>query len=84
MHVCSFDANRLCMLLGKKKKKEEKSLKNDFENFPPENVTTVLCIDLEMSVKAMNSDYEGKIKKKEKIYSQLSDKLTSLPDRCAT
>lgn len=28
MHVCSFDANRLCMLL-------EKTLKNDFENFPP-------------------------------------------------
>lgn len=32
MHVCSFDANRLCMLLEKKKKK---TLKNDFENFPP-------------------------------------------------
>lgn len=46
--------------------KKKKSLKNDFENFPPENVTTVLCIDLEMSVKAMNSDYDEKIKKKEK------------------
>lgn len=61
MHVCSFDANRLCMLLGKKRKKKKKSLKNDFENFPPENVTTVLCIDLEMSVKAMNSDDDEKI-----------------------
>lgn len=44
--------------------KKKKSLKNDFENFPPENVTTVLCIDLEMSVKAMNSDYDEKLKKK--------------------
>lgn len=42
MHVCSFDANRLCML-------EEKTLKNDFENFPPLNVTGSFCIGLEMS-----------------------------------
>lgn len=42
MHVCSFDANRLCML-------EEKTLKNDFENFPPLNVTESFCTSLEMS-----------------------------------
>lgn len=42
MHVCSFDANRLCML-------EEKTLKNDFENFPPLNVTASFCAGLEMS-----------------------------------
>lgn len=42
MHVCSFDANRLCMLL-------EKTLKNDFENFPPLNVSESFCTGLEMS-----------------------------------
>lgn len=42
MHVCSFDANRLCML-------EEKTLKNDFENFPPLNVTESFCAGLGMT-----------------------------------
>lgn len=56
------------MLLEKKGGKktatttQKKSLKNDFENFPPGNVTAVFCIDLEMSARAKNFDSDKRRK----------------------
>lgn len=62
-----------------KKKERKKSLKNDFENFPPGNVTAVFCIDLEMSARAVNSDRDNG----GRTHIKLSDfyKLTSLPPK---
>lgn len=60
MHVCSFDANRLCMLL-------EKNLEKWLWKLSSINVTTDLCTDWELSVKSVSTKEwreKNKLKKK--------------------
>lgn len=63
MHVCSFDANRLCMLL-------EKNLEKWLWKLSSINVTTDLCTDWELSVKSVSTKEwreKNKLKKKKAI-----------------
>lgn len=79
MHVCSFDANRLCMLL-------EKNLEKWLWKLSSINVTTDLCTDWELSVKSVSTKEwreKNKLKKKKKpskSFQRLSSQtLQSLP-----